>query len=1123
MVQPQRPRQSPQPGWLEELIGVVRLLCPAQKSPGGQGTTEEHAAADRAKRRGPATPDEERGAGWFSVSLAGQAFESDQLEAAYLAPRKGGHTHKFQLIETVHDGNVLRVRAAEHAPRSGLFLWVPDRDTGRLHTSLLEGLSSITQFNLIDRIAKGDANPVPSERPGEKERRPGLNDEQRDALRACLAPGVYLVWGPPGTGKTQVISQALRDLMDGGKSVLLVSGTNIAVDNALERAARDIDPEPGVMIRAGDPHLPEIASNPAICLESLIRDRQWELERKRHELTERIARLEGDPALAHLEAERAALAGFDSAAYQAAVTRLRNAEALKARQASYEVALQRAAEAHRAEVTATEYLSKVTRLHVQAQAAGPYLDAVESQNWALGTLSKAVEDASELVTRREQGRDQAAATLSATRNPFGRGRRRASLEEAEDNLAQARAAFDAARLEFQHRTPLIKAEIAANRQAAQPHSRESLTALDQRLAQARQAADQAVLATAAQELHARQAHAALTQAQASEQPADADVSLVAHADVAGLPTRHASLPRAEEAAATVQLQIGKLESEHERLLTRMRKEAPQVRDVIVGDAQVVATTLAMLRMRPELRERAYDHVLIDEVSFAAPPDVIYAASRATAGVTLLGDFLQNGPIMPEQIKSLRNPRARAKAEQWYDKDLFAFFKITDSGTAQRNPGCAVLTKQYRFGPAINKLANAGAYGGTLTVGRTRPADEEGDPEIVFVDVDGLGSDLTEIRRGVPSGKWWPVGALVARALAAQRVKQGRKVGIVAPYRPQADLVQEMVKEDGLELSISVGTAHAFQGREFDTVIFDLVDDDGTGWIATGNLREGLSGLRVFNVGITRARKRLYLIGNASAVRRAKHGPLHAIHGLSTREVRVVRAPAILGRPEMPEDDPVTSEVWEALHNEVTIVEVYDERLLPDELRRRLDNARERVWLWSPWVGRSSQELLPHLRAAQDRDVLVYPVVLWPEEVQPYLQDLHRAIGAELARTVYLKNMHQKIIIIDDRLTFIGSMNVLAHPRNGRLETMALLDSRALARRYLNHERADELGKPPTCGDCQAPVRRVQRVTEHGKAQLYWVCNSPTASGPCPWRRPFPPADGGRYERQLRKQPKRSRP
>jgi hypothetical protein len=102
------------------------------------------------------------------------------------------------------------------------------------------------------------------------------------------------------------------------------------------------------------------------------------------------------------------------------------------------------------------------------------------------------------------------------------------------------------------------------------------------------------------------------------------------------------------------------------------------------------------------------------------------------------------------------------------------------------------------------------------------------------------------------------------------------------------------------------------------------------------------------------------------------------------------------------------------------------------------------------------------------------------------------------------------------------MNVLAHPRNGRLETMALLDSPALAKHYLNHERADELGKPPTCGDCRAQVRRVQRLTERGKAQLYWVCKAPRPAAPALGAGPFSPADSGRYEWQPRKQSKRSR-
>src|ERR1700758_3686166 len=85
----QRPEQSPQSRWLEELIGLIRLLCPPEKD--SDEVTVEQVPA---KRRGRVTPDDERGPGWFSVPLAGQVFESDQLEPAYLAPRQGGRTQR---------------------------------------------------------------------------------------------------------------------------------------------------------------------------------------------------------------------------------------------------------------------------------------------------------------------------------------------------------------------------------------------------------------------------------------------------------------------------------------------------------------------------------------------------------------------------------------------------------------------------------------------------------------------------------------------------------------------------------------------------------------------------------------------------------------------------------------------------------------------------------------------------------------------------------------------------------------------------------------------------------------------------------------------------------------------
>lgn len=244
MADPQRP------DWLDELIGVVRRLCPEPEK-GSPGSTTR-----KARNLGRVSPDAELGPGWFWIGLASRAVENDQLEAAYMAPAEGAQQHKFQLIETIQIGNVLKVRVAKHAPATGLFLWVPGRPPGLLEKSLLEGLTSIDQFTLVSRFAAGRADAITADGVGGS--RPGLNAGQQRAWTACCSPGLHLVWGPPGTGKTKVIAQSLQDLIAKGKSVLLVSMTNIAVDNALAKAAA-IGPAPGVMIRAGTPHLTDIA------------------------------------------------------------------------------------------------------------------------------------------------------------------------------------------------------------------------------------------------------------------------------------------------------------------------------------------------------------------------------------------------------------------------------------------------------------------------------------------------------------------------------------------------------------------------------------------------------------------------------------------------------------------------------------------------------------------------------------------------------------------------------------------------------------------------------------------------------------------------------------------------
>lgn len=400
-------------------------------------------------------------------------------------------------------------------------------------------------------------------------------------------------------------------------------------------------------------------------------------------------------------------------------------------------------------------------------------------------------------------------------------------------------------------------------------------------------------------------------------------------------------------------------------------------------------------------------------------------------------------------------------------------------------------------------------------------DDVDQQEIVLIDVDGLGDELASVRRGPAGagGSWWPVGALISRAIADREVRRaeeagepaGAKAGIVVPYRLQQELIQDVLNESGASPQVDVGTSHRFQGREFDTVIFDLVEDGSGperdwGWVARGNLGGSsweAKGLRLFNVGITRARRRLYLIANAAAIRRASRGPLRAVRQmLDAHKIHVVRAADILGVSDAPVGDPLASEVWHALRGHATLIDLYDEDHLPDELCRRIDEAQERIWLWSPWVGRRSEQLLPHLRDAQDRDVRVHAVVLPGNEVTRQLQPRHQELAAQIARTVYLGKEHQKIIVIDRSLTFIGSMNVLAHVPGGRHETMALFQSATLADRILEHERVDELADPPRCPKCGADVRHVRTLGGANLGKLHWTCMTTRDGDKCGWTKPF---------------------
>ncbi|WP_435346916.1 AAA domain-containing protein [Haloarchaeobius sp. HRN-SO-5] len=113
------------------------------------------------------------------------------------------------------------------------------------------------------------------------------NAAQDEAVRlAVTAEDCALIHGPPGTGKTYTIAQAIRAMVDRGERVLLSAFTNRAVDNALE-ALRDtgFEDEVGTVVRVGT--------------ESGVRDDMQDLRlRRRGDPEERAAALESATVVA---------------------------------------------------------------------------------------------------------------------------------------------------------------------------------------------------------------------------------------------------------------------------------------------------------------------------------------------------------------------------------------------------------------------------------------------------------------------------------------------------------------------------------------------------------------------------------------------------------------------------------------------------------------------------------------------------------------------------------------------------------------------------------------------------------------------------------------------------------
>eukprot|EP00466_Bigelowiella_natans_P000905 jgi/Bigna1/38946/e_gw1.29.120.1 len=252
---------------------------------------------------------------------------------------------------------------------------------------------------------------------------------------------------------------------------------------------------------------------------------------------------------------------------------------------------------------------------------------------------------------------------------------------------------------------------------------------------------------------------------------------------------------------------------------------------------------------------------------------------------LVGDHYQLPPLA-------RSEEARRKG---YDVSLFKRL------SAAHPVAVARLSQQYRMNRDIQLLSNALVYNFQLRCASQEVADAclsiprldraletsvgrwggsarrvfAPSARVVFADTDKIGRSCERReKKGYTNEVEARVVAKVVHAMVTGGVSQSQ-IGIISPYRLQLETLREMLRDEASSLTSSdakatttttgvmVETVDKFQGLDKDCILISLVRSNLTAEV--GRL---LRDWRRINVAVTRAKKKLILVGSFRTLRNA---------------------------------------------------------------------------------------------------------------------------------------------------------------------------------------------------------------------------------------------------------------
>ena len=308
-----------------------------------------------------------------------------------------------------------------------------------------------------------------------------------------------------------------------------------------------------------------------------------------------------------------------------------------------------------------------------------------------------------------------------------------------------------------------------------------------------------------------------------------------------------------------------------RLLSSAFSEKPKLSDIrqrLESVPIVVSTTLTLMTRPFLLSLKHFSLCIVDEASQILEPYIVgLLSSDSIDRFILIGDHKQLPAVVAQPDD---DPRLHGCRLSLFERLL------RQEREAGRSEFTGILQHQGRMHPDIAAFPNEWFYQQEQLrpvplshqleerLDYNEPSEDALDDQlmqhrVLFLPADDEASLVVDVLRRL------------YRQIGSERFQADKSIGVIVTYRHQITQIRREMAQLGLPQldNISIDTVERYQGSQRDVIIYStgVQDHDGLDFLTSNSFEEdGITIDRKLNVAMTRARKQLIMIGNASLLR-----------------------------------------------------------------------------------------------------------------------------------------------------------------------------------------------------------------------------------------------------------------